>query len=285
MKNTKDSNTKEVLVLGETGKTGSRVAEKLVKAGISVRIGSRNASPSFDWLDISTRENALAGVDAIYISYQPDLAVPGAVDAVGTLIELAKKAGINKYVLLSGRGEKEAQLTEQVLMQSGVNYTIIRASWFDQNFSQGYILDPIAGGYVTLPAGDVGEPFIDVDDIADIAVAAFTDSAHDGQLYEVTRPRLLTFKEAMQEISFATGRIIHYEQISNQDYQHMLRQYNVPEETIGLISYLFEEVLDGRNAYVTDDVFRALGRKAKDFSEFAAETAKVGVWNGELKAN
>ncbi|NIJ54740.1 NmrA family NAD(P)-binding protein [Dyadobacter arcticus] len=285
MKNFQEINTKQVLVLGGTGKTGRRVAEKLSQLGISVRIGSRSATPSFDWLDSSTWGTALEGMDAIYISYQPDLAVPGAVDVVSSLIESAKTAGILKYVLLSGRGEEEAQLTEQVLMNASVNYTIIRASWFNQNFSEGYLLDPIAGGYMTLPVGDVGEPFIDVDDIADIAVAAFTNTAHDGKLYEVTGPRLLTFKEAVQEIASATGRNIHYEQISSQDYQQMMRQYEVPEDAIGFISYLFEEVLDGRNAYITDDVFRALGRKAKDFSEFARETAASGVWEGELKEN
>jgi len=197
---------KPILVLGATGKTGRRVAERLAARGLAVRAGSRNASPAFDWNDSSTWASALDGVSAVYISYYPDLAVPGAQEAVEALAKLAVGMGVRRMVLLSGRGEEEAQATEEALKLIGADLTIVRASWFNQNFSEGAFLDYILAGEVALPVGDVREPFVDADDIADIVVSALTGDWHIGQTYEVTGPRLLTFAEAVGEIAAAAGR-------------------------------------------------------------------------------
>jgi uncharacterized protein YbjT (DUF2867 family) len=273
-------NTKTTtLVLGGTGKTGSRVAEQLKAKGFPVRIGSRSGTPSFDWEDAATWKPVLKDVGSVYISYHPDLAIPGAVEKVDAFTKLAVENGVKKLVLLSGRGEKEAQDCEELIMQAGVDWTIVRCSWFNQNFSEGYMLDPIIEGHVALLAGDVREPFVDVDDIADVAVAALTEEGHNGQLYELTGPRLLSFREAMAEISKATGREIKYEQVSEKQYRAMLEEYGVPEEFIWLVIYLFSEVLDGRNESLADGVQRALGRAPRDFSDYVKRTAATGVWN------
>ena len=273
-------NTKTTtLVLGGTGKTGSRVAEQLKAKGFPVRIGSRSGTPSFDWEDAATWKPVLKDVGSVYISYHPDLAIPGAVEKVDAFTKLAVENGVKKLVLLSGRGEKEAQDCEELIMQAGVDWTIVRCSWFNQNFSEGYMLDPIIEGHVALLAGDVREPFVDVDDIADVAVAALTEEGHNGQLYELTGPRLLSFREAMAEISKATGREIKYEQVSEKQYRAMLEEYDVPEEFIWLVIYLFSEVLDGRNESLADGVQRALGRAPRDFSDYVKRTAATGVWN------
>ncbi|HEY9257628.1 NAD(P)H-binding protein [Chitinophaga sp.] len=268
-----------VLVLGGTGKTGSRVATQLTAKGWPVRIGSRAGDPSFDWENEATWEAALQGMEAVYLSYHPDLAVPGTVDIIRAFTQTAVKSGIRHIVLLSGRGEKEAQACEEIVINAGIDWTILRSAWFNQNFSEGYLLDPLLAGHVALPAGDVVEPFVDADDIADAAVAAFTEEGHAGQLYELTGPRLMTFAEAVGEIAAATQKPIQYEQLSIEEYKAMMLEYAVPEDVIWLVTYLFAEVLDGRNTYLTDGVQRALGRAPKDFAVYARKTAETGIWN------
>jgi uncharacterized protein YbjT (DUF2867 family) len=273
------STTKTTLVLGGTGKTGRRIVDRLRAMGVTVRVGSRSEHPSFDWEDRATWAPALQGVDAAYISYYPDLAVPGATDAVRAFTEEAKAAGVTRLVLLSGRGEEEAQAAEQVVLESGIDSTCVRASWFNQNFNENYMLDSVIEGELVLPVGDVAEPFVDADDIADVAVAALTEDGHVGQIYEVTGPRLLTFAEAIGEISTALDRPIRYVQIPAEDYVAAVKEQGLPEDLIELLMYLFVTVLDGRNAYLADGVERALGRKPRDFYDFAWDAAQSGVWN------
>ena len=267
------------LVLGGTGKTGRRVTERLTALGVPVRIGSRSGEPPFDWEKPDTWAPALRGVKSVYISYYPDLAVPGAVEVVGSFARLAVEKGVPRLVLLAGRGEAEAELAEQAVRDSGADLTIVRATWFMQNFSEDYMIEHILAGAIALPAGDTPEPFVDADDIADVAVAALTDDEHVGQLYELTGPRLLTFAEAAAEISNATGRDIPYVPVSLEEHAAVAAEQGVPVDVIDLLTYLFSEVLDGRNAHVTDGVQQALGREPRDFREFARDAAATGVWN------
>ena len=270
---------KTTLVIGGTGKTGRRVGERLTARGLPIRIGSRSGEPPFNWEDQATWAPTLRNVWAVYLTYYPDLAVPGAVDAIRSFVELAMASGIRRLVLLSGRGEEEAQRAEQVLQDSGADWTILRCSWFSQNFSENYLRDPVVSGEVVLPAGNIGEPFVDADDIADVAVAALTEDRHAGQLYELTGPRLLTFAEAVGEIAKATGREISYVQVSPEEYASALAEADLPAEFVWLVNYLFTTVLDGRNAQLTDGVQRALGREPRDFADYARATAAAGVWN------
>ncbi|OJX52680.1 MAG: NmrA family transcriptional regulator [Flavobacterium sp. 38-13] len=271
--------TKQILVLGANGKTGSRVVERLEKKNLPVRKGSRSMVPKFDWEHSENWKEVLKDISSIYITFQPDLAVEGSDDAIRLLSALAKEAGVEKLVLLSGRGEKEAEVCEKIIMESGLKWTIVRASWFNQNFSESFFLEPILQGYVSLPVGDVKEPFIDADDIADVVVASLTEEGHDGKLYEVTGSRLLSFKEAIAEIAEAVGRPIVYEQPSTEEYVAQMTAYQIPKEYIDLSTYLFTEVLDGRNASVSNGIEEALGRKPKDFSEYVKEIAASGLWN------
>jgi uncharacterized protein YbjT (DUF2867 family) len=268
------------LVLGGTGKTGRRVAERLQARGVPVRIGSRSSVPPFDWEDRDTWAAALEGAASAYVSYYPDLAVPGAPEAIAALSELAVETGTRRLVLLSGRGEPEAQRAEQVLQESGADWTIVRCSWFSQNFSEGAFVEQVLAGEVALPAGPAPEPFVDVEDIADVAVAALTEDGHAGQLYELTGPRLLRFDEAVAEIAEATGRPVRYVPISNDEFMGGLARVGVPDDVRSLLAFLFTEVLDGRNAYLTDGVQRALGRDPRDFADYARRTAAAGVWAG-----
>jgi uncharacterized protein YbjT (DUF2867 family) len=269
------------LILGATGKTGRRIVERLEQSGRSVRLGSRGASPSFDWEDRSTWAAALDGATAVYISFQPDLAVPGAVETIQAFSDQAVKSGVAKLVLLSGRGEVEAEQAELVVQNSGVDWTILRASWFCQNFSEAHFLEPIRQGELVLPVGNIAEPFIDVEDIAEIAVAALTQPGHSGQRYELTGPRALTFAETVAEIARATRRSIDFVAVAPDAYREALEQEQMPSELIDLIMYLFTTVLDGRNTPVKDGVQRALGRPARDFCDYVQRTAATGIWNNE----
>lgn len=282
--NMKEKIKDQVLVLGATGKTGRRIVERLNGLGVPVRIGSRAATPTFSWEERSSWDRVLNGVSAIYISYAPDLAVPGASDAISALVNQAIAHGVKRIVLLSGRGEAEAQRCEAIIQRDEIDWTVVRASWFMQNFSEGVFMEMVLAGEVTLPAGDVREPFIDADDIADVAVAALTEQDwHSGQVYEVTGPRLLTFAEAVDEIARATGREIRYQQIPVEAYVAGAKAAGLPNEYLWLLEYLFTTMLDGHNACLTDGVQRALGREPRDFSDYARSVAATGVWEVEEK--
>ncbi len=270
--------TSHTLVIGGNGKTGRRIVNQLKALDHPVRIGSRSGEIPFDWNAPEEWDKALSDCDRIYIAFSPDLAVPGATDSIRYLSQLAKRMGIQKLVLLSGRGEPEAQACEQIVKDSGVAWTILRCSWFNQNFSESFLLGPILAGQVALPVGKVAEPFVDADDIADVAVAALTQDGHDGKLYELTGPELITFPEAISIISEAAGYEITYHDISHEDFMIGLEAEKVPADYIKLLDYLFSNVLDGRNAYLTDGVKEALGREPRSFRDYAFRTARAGVW-------
>lgn len=276
--NTTNNPADPILVLGATGKTGSRVVKRLNEKGIPVRIGSRRATPAFDWENQATWIAALKNVRAAYISFYPDLAVPGTPEIIYQFCQLAVKSGVKHLVLLSGRGEEEAQRCEDIVKNTGVTWTILRSSWFSQNFSEGFMRGFVLAGHIALPVGAVREPFVDVEDIADVAVAALTEGGHAGQLYELTGPHLLSFADAALEIATATGQPIQYTQIPQPAFLSTLAEQNVPEDAIRLLDYLFTKVLDGRNEHISDGVQRALGRQPRDFSIYAQETAASGAW-------
>ncbi len=273
---------KKILILGSNGKTGRRVVTRLENnPEVEVRLGSRNEKIPFDWENSETWPNVLKDIDTVYITFQPDLAVPFAAEIIENFTRLAARSNVQKIVLLSGRGEKEAQVCEEIVKKNAKNWTIVRASWFNQNFSESFFLDPILYGVVALPRAEALEPFTDADDIADVVTEALLNENHNGKTYELTGPRLLTFKDAVNEIASASGRNISFQGLSLEEYTQMLKEYQIPDDHIWLINYLFEQVLDGRNSNVTSDIEKVLGRKAKDFSTYAEETAKTGIWNPE----
>jgi uncharacterized protein YbjT (DUF2867 family) len=265
------------LVLGGTGKTGRRVVDRLGARGLPVRVGSRAGQPPFDWTDPSTWTPVLQDVRAAYIPY-PDLVLPEATEATRAFAEHAIDHGVDRLVLLTGRGEDEAQRAERELLDTGADVTIVRCAWFMQIFSEDFLLDAIQSGEVVLPAGD-GEldPFVDADDIADVAVAALTEPGHAGQVHELTSPRLHSFPEVVAEIAKASGRDIAYVPIPVEDYAAGAAEHGVPAEIVEFLTYLFRDVL-GNNAYVTDTVQRVLGRPPRDFTDYATRTAATGIW-------
>lgn len=274
----KNTDQKYTLVTGGTGKTGRRIVKKLQDLGKSTRVGSRSSTPSFDWNNNANWDECLENVEAIYISYAPDLAMPGAVDTIQAFVNLAVAKGVQRLVVLSGRGEEEAQACEQIVINSGLEWTVVRASWFFQNFSEGAFIDMVLAGQITVPAGDTQEPFVDVDDIADVATVALSQDGHNGQIYEVTGPRLMSFTDIAADLSAAIGRDISYVDLPHDAFVNEVKESGAPQDVVWMLDYLFATVLDGRNSSLTDGVQRALGREPKDFRDFASEVTSSGLW-------
>lgn len=272
--------TKNILITGGTGKTGRRVVAGLNQLNHRVNIGSRTGTPAFDWSDVSTYRQVLTGIDRAYMVYYPDLAVPGAKEAIEAFTKVALQEGLEKVVLLSGKGEKEAEACEKIVADSGLNYTLVRASWFSQNFSESFMLEPILAGHVALPMPEAAIPFIDADDIAEVVVKVLLDDSFNNQTITLTGPRKLTFEEAVSEIADGSQRQIGFQPISLNQYQVAMQEAGLPKEYIWLFSYLFKEVLGNpENQEISQDIKQVLGREATDFSEFVVKTADSGVWN------
>ena len=269
-----------ILVIGGTGKTGRRVAINLALLGHNVRVVGRQTNPIFDWEHPETYDAALKDMDRAYIVYYPDLAVPGARDAIRKLTEKALKAGLDKVVLLSGKGETEAEACEDIVANSGLNYTLVRASWFNQNFSEGAFLDFVLNGVVALPMPEAEIPFVDADDIADVVSKVLVDDTFNGKTITVTGPQKRTFKEVVGIMADAIDKPIQFVPISIDEFKEGMRKAGLPDSYVWLFGYLFKEVLGNpENQEVSDDVAKVLGRPAKDFESFASETAATGIWN------
>ena len=268
-----------VLVTGASGKTGTRVTHGLEARGVTVRAASRSGPVPFDWDEHATWGPALEGAAGLSIAYAPDLAVPGAADTVAALAAMAVDAGVRRIVLLSGRGEENAELAERLVRDTAPDATIVRAAFFMQNFSESVFLEGILEGELALPVGDVPEPFVDVEDVAAAMVAALSEEGHAGRLYEVTGPRMLTWREAVAEIGRASGREIDYVAVPPAGYAAALAAVGLAPEITELLMYLFTEVSDGRNASLTRGVQEALGRPPRDFAAYAAGVAASGAWD------
>ncbi|MET8243963.1 NAD(P)H-binding protein [Streptomyces sp. NPDC005202] len=273
-----DTRNMTVVVTGASGRTGSRVAGAARAAGLTVRAASR--AQGFDWQDRSTWAEVLRGADAAYLVYPSDVGAPDAPSAVGLLAHEAVPLGVRRLVLLSARGEERARPTEEALRESGADWTVVRAAWFAQNFSEGPLVEGLRRtGELVFPGGDVREPFVDVRDVADVVVAALTaGDRYVGQALTVSGPRLLTFGEAVARIAEATGRALTYRPVSARQYGENLTGFGVPPEEVEFLVDVFESLLDGRNAYLSDGVRQVLGREPRDFTEFAREAAAAGVW-------
>ena len=271
--------TPPILIIGKTAKTGLRVEQRLQALGYTTHGVSRSTSPAFDWEDQTTWRAALEGTESAYVTFYPDLAIPTAEQTIRDFVALAKEVGLRHIVLLSGRGEQGAERAETVLANSGLDWNVVRANWFMQNFSEGFMIEGILNGELMLPAGDIAEPFIDIDDIADVAVAALTRPDLRNRLFEVSGPRAFTFAQAAAEISEAVGYPVKFTQISIDEFLQALRSDGLPEEMLWLMNELFTVVFDGRNSKPTSGVEQALGRPATDFSEYLRKVMATGAWD------
>lgn len=267
-----------ILVTGATGKTGSRIASRLTALGQDVRHGSRSAALPFDWTSAATWMPVLSGVAAVYICFQPDFAFPGALDTLSAFVETAREAGARRVVMITGRGEPHAERGEAIVRGSGIPATILRCAWFAQNFSEGSLRDAVRSGILPMPGDGIKEPIIDVEDIADVAVAALTQSGHADQIYELTGPQLLSFADIAGMLSQASGRAVEYVPISFEQFHSELERA-ADTQFADIVTAIARETFDGRNAHLTGGVQRAIGRPPREFAAFAEQAARAGAWH------
>ncbi|KOG31208.1 NmrA family transcriptional regulator [Streptomyces resistomycificus] len=266
-----------VVVTGASGRTGSRVARAARTAGLTVRAAGRGQG--FDWENPTTWAQSLRDADAAYLVYPSDVGSPAAAEGVGALAREAVGLGVRRLVLLSARGEEQALATEEALTSSGADWTVLRASWFAQNFSEGPLVEGLRQGELVFPAGEVREPFVDLRDVGEVVAAVLTGGdRHVGRTLELTGPRLLSWREAVAEISQAAGVRIAYTPVPTRAYGEALAGFGVPPEEVELLTEVFDGLMDGRNAHLTEDVPEVLGRAARDFRDFAREAARTGAW-------
>ncbi|WP_410594846.1 NAD(P)H-binding protein [Amycolatopsis sp. lyj-23] len=272
-----------ILILGGTGKTGRRVAQRLEADGRPVRTACRTSgSTPFDLADPATWAPALDGVTAAYL-VEPSLGAGG--DRMPRFVAEAVAAGVRRLVLLSAGGVGEAgddhplKAAEDAVRASGADWTILRPDWFSQNFSEGPWLPSILAGTLSLPAGAGATPFIDAGDIAAVAVAALTEDRHRGRTYQLTGPRAIGFGEAVDLIGRATGRPVRYVGIAPETHLERQVAAGVPPAVARLLTGVFTAIRDGSAPEPADGVERALGRPARPFEDYVSETAASGVWN------
>lgn len=277
-----------LLVLGGTGKTGRRVVEQLRRRGRSVRVASRRSEPAFDWNDRATWEAVVQGAVAAYVldpafvaGSEPE---EGAV-ALRDFCTLAVAAGTRRFVFLSardlGNADDESLFEgERTVKASGAEWTILRPSWFAQNFSEEpFLAGQVSRGVVTLSTGDGLEPFIDAEDIAEVAAVALTEDGHAGETYELSGPRLLTFGEAIETIHRVGGHDVRFVAGTSEESVASLEAQGLEHDFAVFTDRLFQWIAEGRNAMLSDGVQRVLGREPHDFVEYVRRTP-ADAWRG-----
>lgn len=271
--------TKEYLVIGATGKTGRRVVSQLRGRGEVVREAGRTEEVRFDWEDPTNWQSALKGVYGVY------LVAAGEAEPAERFIAEAQSAGVKRIVLLSSRGVGEGYLfedsmlaAEEALKKSSLDWTILRPTNFNQNFDEDFWLPLVKSGRLALPIGDVPEPFIDVDDIAAVAVLALTEAGHESKTYDLSGPETLTFAEAAAQMAKASGQAIVFENLSPEAYVKELLEEGYPDFVADIFASLLEYMRTGKNSPVSDTVRQVLGREAIRFGDYARKAAATGVW-------
>lgn len=271
----------DILVLGATGKTGRRVAARLREAGTSrVRAASRSGEVRFDWTLPETWEPVLAGAEAVYLVAPDD---PG---PVRPFVTQAAAAGVRRFVALSGHGVDKAgsdfgvgmMTGEDAVRSSGAEWTVLRPNNFFQNFDEDLWLGPLRAGRLGLPIGDVPEPFVDADDVAEVAAAVLTRDGHAGRVYELTGPRALTFAEATETIARAAGRSIRYEELTPAAYRAELLAEGWPEGAADAFGAMFAVHRAGHSADIGVGVQQVLNRAPADLDPWARRIAAEGTW-------
>ncbi|WP_232666996.1 NAD(P)H-binding protein [Pseudonocardia sp. TRM90224] len=275
-----------ILILGGAGKTGRRVAAGLGARGVDFRLVSRSSEPRLDWYDESTWASAVRGGTTAYLAPPVD---PDGLAAAGRFVRRAAANGLRRLVLLSGRGvgspgrefavyDSQLELEDAVKV-SGLEWTILQPAWFMQNFSEAWLRDYVLGGQLRLSAGDGGEAWVDTDDVGDVAVEVLLDDRHVGRTYALSGPRLRTLAEVAADLTEATGRPVEYVRLDPDEHAAEMIDVGVPRADAEALRDLFAVVRNHRSEYLSDGIDEVLGRRPKDFAEWAVATAAAGAWS------
>lgn len=270
-----------ILVCNANGKVGREVARALLAAGEKIRIGARNGAGAkagfpgaeivaFDYTQPATLAAAMQGVDAVF-SAAPYELEPGATKA---LIAAAKASGVKRFVKLSALGAEADPnsphtLAERALAESGLEWTVLRPTFFMQNYAT-MSAGSIRAGAIYEPAADGATSFVDTRDIAAVAVIALTRPGHNGKAYALTGPAALTRTEVAAAISQAIGKPVTYVPVDDAALRGAMA--GAAPSLIELMSTLFGYIRQGYTAAVSGDFEKVTGRKPRDFASFARDS-------------
>jgi uncharacterized protein YbjT (DUF2867 family) len=277
----------KVLITTPNGKVGSELVAQLQKANVAVRLGAHTVEKAkqkfpgaevvrLDFNDLATVKTALQGVSKAYLAFPTDQDPPAA--PFKAFIDEAKAAGVGRIVMLSASGVENAgeaplRQVELHLERSGVPYTILRSSWFFQNYSNSSAA-AVRAGAIAEPADDGKTAFIDTRDVAAAAVAALTQEGHAGKAYALTGPDALDRAQVAAILSKELGRPVKYQKISDREFRAALQGHLKPNY-IELLSALYGFIRAGYTAQVTSEVKRILGREPVSFSQFVRDHRAV----------
>ncbi|WP_437744201.1 NAD(P)H-binding protein [Sorangium sp. So ce1504] len=285
-----------VLITGGTGTTGRAVAARLAAAGARVRTASRAAPAArdgveharFDWADAATHDEALRGADRVYLVAPAMVEDPSAL--MLPFVERALARGARRLVLLSAspvaEGSPGLGLVHRALRERAPEWTVLRPSWFMQNF-----IDPrhphaaaIAGrGELTTATGGGRVGFVDADDIAEVAARALFDGAPHNTSHVITGPEALSYDDVAAIVSRIAGRAIRHVRAGEEDARAYLVRAGVPSPYAGFLVSLDLAIRDGAEDRVTDVVQRVTGRAPRAFGDLAR--AHAHVFRGEPSAH
>ncbi len=269
-----------ILVLGATGKTGSRVALKLADRGLCIRTAARRgADIPFDWSEPSTFAAALRGISGVYL-VSPVMRVDFA-GAVSHFLDDAERAGVRHITYLSAYGVEHAPpevalraVELDLASRPSLSHSIVRPAWFMQNFSETF-LKPV-NDEIVVPCGTGSESFVSAEDIAAVAASTLSDPArHAGRAYAPTGSEALTFADAARLISAAVGRKISYRDIDREVWLRTMTAAGVPGEYGDVLRTLTETISKGHGSRPNDDVLEVTGAQPIRFEEFAGRTAQA----------
>lgn len=278
--------TRNILVIGATGKTGRRLVPLLRARGLAVRAASRSPREGvvgFAWEDASTHRRALDGVDAVYLI--PPALIENPVPLVAPFLQSAAALGVRQVALLSSMGagfpgepsSSGRRQLEGLVQDCGLAWTILQPSGFMQNFSEGFLLPAVRNGAIPNPAGDGRVALVDAGDIAAVAavVLAGGDSSHAGRTYNLTGPALLGFADAAAAIGRAAQRPVEARSMTAPQFLGMLAGAGVPNDYAAMLVRDQMAIRDGAAAVVADSVARIGGRAPVDFASYAAAAASA----------
>ncbi len=270
------------VVLGATGRTGRRVVEALQRDGHAVRAASRHGtgpgSVRFDWDDPGTWEPTLTGATGLH------LMAPDGTPVDPAFVAAAVDHGVRRIVLLSSSaveemGDQRLLDAERLVRDSGAEWTVLRPSWFDQNFDEGFFAPSVMAGEVLMPVGDLRQAFVDAGDIAAVAAAALTRDDHAGQVLGVRGPQALTFAEAVATIARVSGREVRFDG-DPEAYRAALTAAGQPEEVTEAELAAFSALRSRGDDEPDDVVERVTGRPPTTFADYATTAAARGAWRG-----
>jgi len=271
-----------IVVTGATGNIGRPLTQALVEAGRQVTAVSRHAAAvpdgarhlAADLAEPGSLEPALAGAKALFLLLSGDMHAAGASPA--DIIGAAKAAGVRRVVLLSTQGVATRPLgatriamraLEDVLRGSGLEWAVLRPGGFASN-ALWWAESIRAQRVVAAPFGDVGVPIVDPADIAEVAAACLLDDRHNGGVYELTGPEVITPRRQADAIAAALGSPVRFHDLTRDEARAAMARSmpaELAEDTLTILGSPNPAELR-----VSPDVERVLGRAPRPFADWAA---------------